>query len=120
MRLLTPEENRFLDVFLHEATTAPFSGPATKALHELGVDYGNISYLRGLIGTSSLRPVSLWATLLTSCRDPLGRTDSPRCGETRRSCEFGSNDNKTARARSARMNRRQTCSPSVSVRAFRG
>ena len=23
MRLLTPEENRFLDVFLHEATTAP-------------------------------------------------------------------------------------------------
>ena len=26
MRLLTPEENRFLDVFLHEATTAPFTG----------------------------------------------------------------------------------------------
>ena len=32
MRLLNPEENRFLDVFLHEATTAPFTGPATKAL----------------------------------------------------------------------------------------
>ncbi|MGO8897790.1 MAG: hypothetical protein ACLQU5_05510 [Isosphaeraceae bacterium] len=45
MRLLTPEENRFLDVFLHEATTAPFTGPATKALHKTGVEYGDISYL---------------------------------------------------------------------------
>jgi hypothetical protein len=45
MRLLTPEENRFLDVFLHEATTAPFTGPATKALHKIGVEYGDISYL---------------------------------------------------------------------------
>jgi hypothetical protein len=34
MRLLTPEENRFLDVFLHEATPAPFTGPATNALHQ--------------------------------------------------------------------------------------
>jgi len=45
MRLLTPEENRFLDVFLHEATTAPFTGPATKALHKCGVEYGDISYI---------------------------------------------------------------------------
>jgi hypothetical protein len=45
MRLLTPEENRFLDVFLHEATTAPFTGSATKALHKIGVEYGDISYL---------------------------------------------------------------------------
>ena len=45
MRLLTPEENRFLDVFLHEATTAPFTGPATKALHKSGVEYGDISYI---------------------------------------------------------------------------
>ncbi len=45
MRLLTPEENRFLDVFLHEATTAPFSGPATSALHECGVEYGDISFI---------------------------------------------------------------------------
>ena len=45
MTLLTPEENRFLDVFLHEATTAPFTGPATKALHRIGVEYGNISYI---------------------------------------------------------------------------
>src|SRR5437868_5978496 len=42
MRLLTPEEKSFLDVFLHEATTAPFTGPATKALHEMGVEYGDI------------------------------------------------------------------------------
>jgi hypothetical protein len=45
MRLLTPEENRFLDVFLHEATTAPFTGPATKALHKSGLEYGDISYI---------------------------------------------------------------------------
>jgi hypothetical protein len=45
MRLLSPEEKPFLDVFLHEATTAPFTGPATKALHEIGVEYGDISYL---------------------------------------------------------------------------
>ena len=45
MRLLTPDENRFLDVFLHEATTAPFTGPATKALHKNGLEYGDISYI---------------------------------------------------------------------------
>src|SRR5687767_1274749 len=45
MGLLTPEEKAFLDVFLHEATTAPFTGPATKALHTIGVEYGDISYL---------------------------------------------------------------------------
>ena len=45
MRLLTPEENRFLDVFLHEATTSPFTGTATKALHKIGVEYGDISYI---------------------------------------------------------------------------
>jgi hypothetical protein len=45
MRLLTPEEKPFLDVFLHEATTAPFTGPATRALHDIGVEYGDISYL---------------------------------------------------------------------------
>lgn len=45
MRLLTPDETLFLDVFLHEATTAPFTGPATIALHNLGVEYGDISYL---------------------------------------------------------------------------
>ncbi len=45
MRLLTPEEKPFLDVFLHEATTAPFTGPATKALHKIGIEYGDISYL---------------------------------------------------------------------------
>jgi hypothetical protein len=45
MSLLTPEEKSFLDIFLHEATTAPFGGPATKALHKMGVEYGDISYL---------------------------------------------------------------------------
>jgi hypothetical protein len=45
MRLLTPEENRFLDVFLYEATTVPFTGPATKTLHQCGLEYGDISYL---------------------------------------------------------------------------
>ncbi len=45
MKLLTPEEKTFLDVFLFEVTTSPFTGPATKALHSIGVEYRDISYL---------------------------------------------------------------------------
>jgi hypothetical protein len=45
MRLLSPEEYRFLDVFLHEATTAPFTGPATEVLHQNGLEYGDVSYI---------------------------------------------------------------------------
>jgi hypothetical protein len=45
MKILTPEEKLFLDVFLHEVTTSPFTGPATRALHQIGVEYGDISYL---------------------------------------------------------------------------
>ena len=46
MTLLTSEEKDFLDVFLHEATTAPFfRGPATKALYGIGVEYTDISWL---------------------------------------------------------------------------
>jgi hypothetical protein len=45
MRILTPVEKLFLDVYLHEATTSPFTGPATDALHNIGVEYGDISYI---------------------------------------------------------------------------
>ena len=45
MSLLTAAEKQFLDVFLHEATTAPFAGPATDALHKIGIEYGDISYV---------------------------------------------------------------------------
>lgn len=45
MNILTPAEKAFLDVFLHEATTSPFHGPATKSLHAIGVEYRDISYL---------------------------------------------------------------------------
>jgi hypothetical protein len=45
MKILTPQEKSFLDVFLHEATTSPFRGPATEALHQIGVEYGDLSYL---------------------------------------------------------------------------
>jgi hypothetical protein len=45
MRLLTAEERPFLDVFLHEVTTPPFTGSATQALHNIGVEYGDSSYL---------------------------------------------------------------------------
>jgi hypothetical protein len=46
MKILTPEEKAFLDVFLHEATTSPFfNGPATKALYGIGVEYRDICYL---------------------------------------------------------------------------
>jgi hypothetical protein len=42
---LTPKEKQFLDVFLHEVTTSPFKGPATDALHAIGVEYRDISYI---------------------------------------------------------------------------
>jgi hypothetical protein len=45
MSILTPQEKSFLDVFLHEATTSPFIGPATKVLHQIGVEYSDISYI---------------------------------------------------------------------------
>ncbi len=46
MAILTSAEKDFLDVFLHEATTSPFfSGPATKALYALGLEYRDISYI---------------------------------------------------------------------------
>jgi hypothetical protein len=45
MKILTPSEKSFLDVFLHEATTSPFAGPATRALHSIGVEYADLSYL---------------------------------------------------------------------------
>ena len=45
MNILTPKEKLFLDVFLHEATTSPFTGPATDALHGIGIEYGDISYI---------------------------------------------------------------------------
>jgi hypothetical protein len=45
MKILTPAERLFLDVFLHEATTSPFTGPATKALHKIGVEYSDVSYV---------------------------------------------------------------------------
>jgi hypothetical protein len=43
--ILTPMEKSFLEVFLHEATTSPFTGPATDSLHSIGVEYGDISYI---------------------------------------------------------------------------
>ena len=46
MKFLTREEKDFLDVFLHEATTHPFfHGPASQALHAIGVEYRDITYL---------------------------------------------------------------------------
>jgi hypothetical protein len=45
MKLLTPEEKQFLDVFLNETTTPLFTGPATKVLHKNGVEYSDISFI---------------------------------------------------------------------------
>src|SRR5471030_1651124 len=45
-KCLTAKEKEFLDVFLHEATTSPFfKGPATQALHAIGVEYRDISFI---------------------------------------------------------------------------
>jgi hypothetical protein len=43
--ILTPSEKAYLDVFLHEATTSPFTGPATRLLHAIGAEYGDLSYI---------------------------------------------------------------------------
>ena len=46
MPILTPQEKEFLDVYLHEATTAPFfNGAASKALLGIGVEHRDLSYL---------------------------------------------------------------------------
>ena len=43
--ILTVNEREFLDVFLHEATTSPFTGPATDAIHAIGIEYADISHI---------------------------------------------------------------------------
>src|SRR5438270_835625 len=45
MKFLNSDEKEFLDVFLHEATTWPFMGPATESLHKIGVEYADVPYL---------------------------------------------------------------------------
>jgi hypothetical protein len=106
MGLLTPEENRFLDVFLREATSPPFTGPATKALHKNGHEYIDNSYTsRGLMSRRSPGPASWWGTSPTSRRRSLGQTDRRRFDETRKSKEFASSDAEKAKSSLTRINR---------------
>jgi hypothetical protein len=53
--ILTANERAFLDVFLHEATTSPFTGPATKSLHAIGVEYADISHVAWAYGQDAPR-----------------------------------------------------------------
>ena len=96
MTPLNSKETRFLCVFLHEATTAPFTGPATKALHEKGLEYGDISYLVWAYEQDVPRTGFAMGTPRTRRRSP-GRTDIRRWNETRKLSEFGGNDAKRAR-----------------------
>jgi hypothetical protein len=43
--LLRDHERDFLAAFIHEATTDPFKGPATEALHSRGIYYADITHL---------------------------------------------------------------------------
>ena len=43
--LLTSHEREFLAVFIHEATTDPFKGPATEELHSRDIYYTDLSKL---------------------------------------------------------------------------
>jgi hypothetical protein len=43
--LLTECEREFLAVFVHEATTDPFKGPATEELHRRNIFYSDLSHL---------------------------------------------------------------------------
>jgi hypothetical protein len=61
MTILAPDENEFLDVFLHEATTSPFfNGPATKALYAIGIEYRDISYIAWAYGQDFRRTSFEW------------------------------------------------------------
>jgi hypothetical protein len=42
---LTADERNFLAVFIHEATTDPFKGPATEELHRRNIFYTDLSHL---------------------------------------------------------------------------
>jgi hypothetical protein len=108
MRVLTPEENRFLDVFLHEATTAPFTGPATKVLHKSGIEYGDISYLAWAYEQDVPR-TGFAVGHAVDVAPPLPWPNrTRRRGETRRSSGFGSSDDREARSRSGRMKVKET------------
>ena len=43
--MLIPGEREFLTVFIHEATTDPFKGPATEELHHRDIYYTDLSHL---------------------------------------------------------------------------
>jgi hypothetical protein len=43
--LLTDHERAFLAAFIHEATTDPFTGPATKELHRRDIYYTDLPHL---------------------------------------------------------------------------
>jgi hypothetical protein len=43
--ILTDSEKSFLDVFIFEATTDPFKGPATSELHQRDIFYSDLSDL---------------------------------------------------------------------------
>lgn len=43
--LLTERERAFLTVFIDEATTVPFQGPATTELHRRAISYKDLSHL---------------------------------------------------------------------------
>jgi hypothetical protein len=43
--LLTDHERAFLAAFIHEATTEPFTGPATKDLHRRDIYYTDLPHL---------------------------------------------------------------------------
>lgn len=43
--MLSDHEREFLAVFIHEATTDPFKGPATEELHQRKIYYTDLSHL---------------------------------------------------------------------------
>jgi hypothetical protein len=61
MAILTTKEIEFLHVFLYEATTEPFfNGPASKALHGIGVYYTDISYMNWAYAHEVPRTSHIW------------------------------------------------------------
>ncbi len=62
MTILTPEEKAFLEVFIHEASTSPFGGPATDAIHKFGVAYSDIPSLAWAYNREAPCTIHGWGT----------------------------------------------------------
>ena len=104
MRLLTPEENRFLDVFLHEATTAPFTGQRRKPSTKVASSTATSRTLRGLTSRRSPGPASVVGHAAdVGAAAPLAEPTIGTAAKPGNPANLGAATTRTSRSRWARM-----------------